>query len=106
MQTKLMNEEDEGTRFPWVKLAEPLPSGFVHVAAEVDARPPYTVRRRSPWRSSSGRTSRVSARWEPIVPRYHTSHRAVAAVRRARDGVLAWGRSRRATRLVGEPGGR
>jgi hypothetical protein len=41
MQTKLMNEKDEGTRFPRVKLAEPLPSGFVHVAAEVDARPPF-----------------------------------------------------------------
>lgn len=41
MQTKLMKEKDEGTRFPRVKLAEPLPSGFVHVAAEVDARPPF-----------------------------------------------------------------
>jgi hypothetical protein len=40
-QTKLMKEKDEGTRFPRVKLAEPLPSGFVHVAAEVDARPPF-----------------------------------------------------------------
>ena len=41
MQTKLKKEKDEGTRFPRVKLAEPLPSGFVHVAAEVDARPPF-----------------------------------------------------------------
>ena len=41
MQTKLMNEKDEGTRVPRVKLAEPLPSGFVHLGGDVDARPPF-----------------------------------------------------------------
>lgn len=40
METRTLGAVDEGSRFPRVKLAEPLPSGFVHVAAEVDARPP------------------------------------------------------------------
>jgi hypothetical protein len=41
MKTKTSKAVDEGSRFPRVKLAEPLPSGFVHVAAEVDGRPPF-----------------------------------------------------------------
>jgi hypothetical protein len=41
METKTLTASNKGTRFPQVKLAEPLPSGFVHVAAEVDARPPF-----------------------------------------------------------------
>jgi hypothetical protein len=41
METKTLTASNNGARFPQVKLAEPLPSGFVHVAAEVDARPPF-----------------------------------------------------------------
>ena len=41
MQTKPLKAKHEGAQFPRVKLAEPLPSGFVHIAAEVDARPPF-----------------------------------------------------------------
>jgi hypothetical protein len=41
METKTLTASNKGARFAQVKLAEPLPSGFVHVAAEVDARPPF-----------------------------------------------------------------
>lgn len=44
VQTKVLRVKEargEGARFPQVKLAEPLPSGFVHIAAEVDGRPPF-----------------------------------------------------------------
>ena len=39
METKTLR--NKRAKFPRVKLAEPLPSGFVHIAAEVDARPPF-----------------------------------------------------------------
>ncbi len=32
---------NENARFPRVKLVEPAPSGYVHLAAEVDKRPPF-----------------------------------------------------------------
>lgn len=41
METKTLTSSNKGARFPQVKLAEPLPSGFVHIAAEVDPRPPF-----------------------------------------------------------------
>src|SRR5918994_6074041 len=50
--------------------------------------PPHTVRRRSPWRSSSGRTSRVSITWERIVPGCNTRHRAVDCAADERQVVI------------------
>lgn len=45
MTTKSTRESlivvNENARFPRVKLVEPAPSGYVHLAAEVDKRPPF-----------------------------------------------------------------
>ena len=41
MKTTPLEAVDADARFPRVRLKEPLPSGFIHVAAEVDARPPF-----------------------------------------------------------------
>ncbi|HZB08977.1 MAG TPA: hypothetical protein VE525_07695 [Rubrobacter sp.] len=37
---------NDDARFPRAKLAEPLPSGFVHIAAEVDGKPPFLLNSR------------------------------------------------------------
>ena len=41
---------NESIGFPKVKLVEPAPSGYVHIAAEVDGRPPFVPSsRRKRW---------------------------------------------------------
>lgn len=41
MKTKTLEAADADARFPRVRLKEPSPSGFIHVATEVDARPSF-----------------------------------------------------------------
>ncbi len=40
---------NENARFPRVKLVEPAPSGYLHLAAEADKRPPFLPNSRRKW---------------------------------------------------------
>ncbi|MDQ5827076.1 MAG: hypothetical protein M3441_23165 [Chloroflexota bacterium] len=41
MTTRSFTAANESVRFPKVTLIEPAPSGYIHIAAEVDRRPPF-----------------------------------------------------------------
>jgi hypothetical protein len=41
LNTRSLTVANESVRFPKVKLVEPVPSGYIQIAAEVDRRPPF-----------------------------------------------------------------